>query len=215
MEARRLGANVVALDHSDVDVKDAAGALDAIAVDWPAAREVSGSVTVGDATALPFPDGTFDRVIAAEVMEHLPSDRPAFAECARVLRPGGTLAITVPRWFPELICWALGDDLPDLDGGHVRIYRRSTLNTRLAEVGLSPRAQHHAHALHAPYWWLRCAAGRADAEAIEETENFAIRSYRRFLEWHLMQQPALVNATERVLNPLLGKSLVVYADKKG
>lgn len=214
-EARRRGAHAVALDLSDLDAKDAAGTLDAMTVDWPAARDVSGSATVGDATSLPFPDGVFDRVIAAEVFEHLPVDRPAFAECARVLRPGGTLAVTVPRWFPELVCWALSADLPDLDGGHARIYRRSHLNARLAEVGLVPRDRHHAHALHAPYWWLRCAAGPVGDETFEpnDNENIAVRSYRRFLEWHITANPAAVTALERLLNPLIGKSLVIYADK--
>ena len=222
-EARRLGAHVVAVDLSDVDVKDAAGTLDAITVDWPTARAASGSTAVGDVTSLPFHDASFDRVIAAEVLEHLPADRPGFSECARVLRPGGTLAVTVPRWFPELICWALADDLPDLDGGHARIYRRSTLLGRLTAVGLVPRAQHHAHALHSPYWWLRCAARPseksefADAEFADhehaEEEGFAVSSYRRFLEWHIMQKPSFLVGLERILNPLLGKSLVVYADK--
>ncbi|HUR50398.1 MAG TPA: class I SAM-dependent methyltransferase [Acidimicrobiales bacterium] len=214
-EARRLGAHVVALDLSDVDVKDAAGTLDAVAVDWDAARAVSGAATVGDALSLPFADGAFDRVVAAEVFEHLPTDRAAFAECARVLRPGGALAVTVPRWFPELICWALSEDLPDLDGGHARIYRRSGLTARLAEVGLVPRDRHHAHALHAPYWWLRCAAGPVEEDSFEaqDDESFAVRTYRRFLEWHIVEKPAAITILERVLNPLLGKSLVVYADK--
>lgn len=214
-EARRLGAHAVALDLSDIDVKDAAGMLDAVTVDWAAAREVSGSATVGDASWLPFADNSFDRVIAAEVLEHLPVDRPAFAECARVLRPGGTLAVTVPRWFPELICWALSDDLPDLEGGHARIYRRSHLKNRLIEVGLVPRDRHHAHALHSPYWWMRCAAGSIENDGFEATEQegFAVRAYRRFLEWHIMQNPPAITALERVLNPVLGKSLVIYAEK--
>lgn len=212
-EARRLGAHAVAVDHSDLDVKDAAGTLEAVAVDSEAARQVSGSAAVGDVLGLPFPDGVFDRVIAAEVFEHLPIDRPAFAECARVLRPGGTLAVTVPRWFPELICWALSDDLPDFDGGHVRIYRRAALSARLEEVGLVPRSRHHAHALHSPYWWLRCGARPAHEDALEPREGSVVRSYRRFLEWHLTHGPAPVAALERLLNPVLGKSLVVYADK--
>ena len=55
------------------------------------------------------------------------------AELARVLRPGGTLAVTVPRWFPERVCWALAEEYhaPAVPGGHVRIYRRR----RLAAAG--------------------------------------------------------------------------------
>ena len=204
---------MVALDSSDVDVKDAAGLLDVVAIDWPAARGVSGSGTVGDATSLPFPDGAFDRVIAAEVLEHLPADRPAIAECARVLRPGGTLAVTVPRWYPELICWALSDDLPSSDGGHVRIYRRSNLQARLLEAGLEPRGHHHAHGLHAPYWWLRCGVGRVSEDFADDDSNLLVRNYQRFLEWHITRKPQLTESIERVLNPVLGKSLVIYADK--
>lgn len=215
-EARRLGAHAVALDSSDVDVKEAAGLLDVVAVDWPSARAGSGSGAVGDALALPFSDGSFDRVIAAEVLEHLPADRPAMAECARVLRPGGTLAVTVPRWYPELICWALSDDLPSTDGGHVRIYRRSSLQARLVDAGLVPRARHHAHALHAPYWWLRCAIGRVEEEELAEPDdNVVVRRYQRFLEWHIMDKPRLTVTIERLLDPVLGKSLVIYADKPG
>jgi ubiquinone/menaquinone biosynthesis C-methylase UbiE len=40
---------------------------------------------------LPFPDSCFDKVIAAEVMEHVPDDAAILAELARVLRPGATL----------------------------------------------------------------------------------------------------------------------------
>ena len=72
---------------------------------------------------LPFADGTFDRVIASEVLEHIPDDGAAMAELARVLRPGGTMAVTVPRCGPEAVNWALSDEYHDVPGGHVRIYR--------------------------------------------------------------------------------------------
>ena len=78
----------------------------------------------------------FDRVIAAEVLEHIPDDRGALVELARVLRPGGTLAVTVPRWWPELLNWALSDDYHTTPGGHVRIYRRGVLVERLGRAGL-------------------------------------------------------------------------------
>ena len=40
------------------------------------------------------PDGAFDKVIAAEVLEHIPDDVSAMAEIARVLRPGGRIAVS-------------------------------------------------------------------------------------------------------------------------
>jgi hypothetical protein len=69
-----------------------------------------------------------------------------------------------------------------------------------------PGESHHAHALHAPYWWLKCAVGVQRDPAI-------VRAYHRMLVWDLTKRPWLTRTAERVLDPLFGKSLVVYADK--
>jgi hypothetical protein len=73
-------------------------------------------------------------------------------------------------------------------------------------VGLSPRGSHHAHALHAPFWWLKCAVG-------VDKDSAAVRAYHRLLVWDLTTRPWLTRTAERLLDPLFGKSLVVYADK--
>jgi ubiquinone/menaquinone biosynthesis C-methylase UbiE len=106
-EAHRQGAHTVAYDRNGGEVKDAAAMLGAMRLAGEAPAGVLGTAVNGDALALPFADGTFDRVIAAEVLEHVPADAAAMAELVRVLRPGGTLAVTVPSWFPEKVCWAL------------------------------------------------------------------------------------------------------------
>ena len=49
-----------------------------------------------DLTALPFADASYDLVICAHVLEHIPDDRAAIAEIHRVLRPGGTALLQVP-----------------------------------------------------------------------------------------------------------------------
>ncbi len=106
-EAARRGARVVALDADDVEVKTTAGLLLAMeqAGDVPAPG--CGTTAVGNALKLPFADGAFDRVIASEILEHIPPDTIAIDELARVTRVGGTLGITVPRFGPELLNWAL------------------------------------------------------------------------------------------------------------
>ena len=122
-EMYRRGADVVALDQDADEL--------ATVREWFAAMREEGSVPdgaeadvkQGDALALPFPDGEFDRVVAAEVLEHIPDDAAAIAELVRVLRPGGTMAVTVPRWLPEKVCWALSEEYHQVEGGHVRIYR--------------------------------------------------------------------------------------------
>ncbi len=158
--------------------------------------------------SLPFADGCFDLVLCAEVLEHVRDDGRVLAEIRRVLRPGGDLVVSVPRWGPERLCWALSADYAAAEGGHVRIYRKPALLKRLAGAGLKPHAAHYAHSLHTPYWWLKCLVGpqRADARLVN--------IYHRFLVWDLMKKPRLTRALERILNPILGKSLVVYARKQ-
>ena len=136
----------------------------------------------GDATRMPFPDGSFDRVIAAEVLEHIPDDRRALREIARVLRPGGQVAVTVPAWLPERICWRLSDDYHNVPGGHVRIYTRAEMETKLAQAGLRVSGHHHAHGLHSPYWWLKCAVG------VHDDDHPLARAYHRLLVWDIMTQ---------------------------
>jgi SAM-dependent methyltransferase len=198
-EALRRGAHVVALDTDEGELQKVSGMFTAMR----AAGEVA-----GDATAMPFPDGCFDAVIAAEVLEHIPADQAAMDELARVLRPGGLAAVTVPSWLPERICWRLSDDYHNVPGGHVRIFTRPELEAKLARAGLQVGWRHHAHGLHSPYWWLKCAVG------VHDDKHSLVSAYHRVLVWDIMRKPALTRLADRALNPLIGKSLVVYAAKQ-
>jgi len=163
----------------------------------------------GDGTGLPFGDDTFDVIVCSEVMEHIPDDSAAAAELARVLKPGGLLAVTVPTFLPERICWALSDEYhaPFVPGGHVRIFTQVELENRFTTAGLVPEGTHHAHALHSPYWWLKCAVGPTN------DDNPLVQAYLKLLTWDIMKAPKLTRWTEKALNPVLGKSLVLYARK--
>ena len=68
-------------------------------------------------------DNIYDAVICSEVLEHLESLDDAVSEIVRVLKPGGVLAVSVPRFIPELICWKLSSEYSKTPGGHVRIFR--------------------------------------------------------------------------------------------
>jgi SAM-dependent methyltransferase len=206
-EAMRRGAAVTAIDADAGEVKDAWWLMKGLASDDPsvAATQGIGTAVIGDALRLPFSDSSFERVIAAEVLEHIQDDRSALGELSRVLRPGGTLAVTVPRWWPELVTWAISDDYHNKPGGHIRIYRRSALVARMRESGLTPYFCHHAHALHSPYWWLRAAVGVAN------DQHPAVRTYHRLLVWDITAGTPVTRVPERLLNPIVGKSVVVYA----
>ena len=213
-ESFRQGARVVAFDYSAAELKDVGG-LFAAMVDAGEAGTRPGSLAVttnGDALRLPFPDDTFDRIIASEVLEHVTDDQIALDEIFRVLKPGGTLAATVPAWFPEQICWVLSNEYhaPFVEGGHVRIYSEPKLRARMRTAGLRPGAAHRAHALHSPYWWLKCAVGPTN------DNHPLVKAYLQMLIWDIAQtQPmgTVTRWTERLLNPVLGKSIVVYARK--
>jgi SAM-dependent methyltransferase len=205
-EAYRRGATVLAVDWGQHEVATTTEWLGAITAAGEAPAGAAAGAARGDLRALPVPDASVDRVIASEVLEHIPDDRAAFSEIARVLKPGGRVAVTVPRYGPERICWALSDSYHANEGGHIRIYRGDQLWERLATVGLQPTDTHHAHALHAPYWWLKCAVG-------VDRDIAAVRAYHRLLVWDLVARPWLTRTAERMLDPVLGKSFVIYADK--
>ena len=64
-----------------------------------------------------------------------------------------------------------------------------------------------AHALHVPYWWLKCLFWRADPEP------WPVRLYHRLLVWDLMKRPWITRAVDALLNPFMGKSIVLYFTK--
>jgi SAM-dependent methyltransferase len=206
-EALRRGAHVVALDTDEGELHEVTNMFAAMAEAGETPAHGSASAVVADATAMPFPSGSFDRVIAAEVLEHIPADQAAMNEIARVLRPGGVAAVTVPAWLPERICWRLSDDYHNVPGGHLRIFTRGELETKLARAGLAVGGHHHAHALHSPYWWLKCAVG------VHDDGHPLARAYHRLLVWEIMKQPSIMRLADRALNPVIGKSVVVYATK--
>jgi SAM-dependent methyltransferase len=206
-ELYRRGAHVVAFDRNVDDLAEVDAMFKAMREAGEAPDGATAETVEGDALRMPFPDAHFDTVIAAEILEHIPEDEVAMAELARVVRPGGMVAVSVPRWLPEKICWALSDAYHEVEGGHVRIYGRSQLIERLEATGLHLVGTHHAHALHSPYWWLKCAVG------VDRDDHFLPREYHKLLVWDLMRKPWLTRTAERVLDPVIGKSLVVYLTK--
>ncbi len=208
-ELARQGANVVALDYAQSEVEGTRATFAAMAeVNEIAEARFAGGLQ-GDATRLPFADNSFDRVITSEVLEHIQADTAAITEFARVLKAGGTFAATVPTWLPEKINWMLSDEYhaPKSVGGHVRIYTATELKAKLRSAGLAVTGSHHAHALHSPYWWLKCAVG------VRRDDHRLVKAYRRMLEWEIVKQPRGLKLVERAASPVLGKSYIVYATK--
>lgn len=206
-EMYRRGADVVAFDQ---DVEELEGVRDLFVAMQEAGEVPEGAeadVKEGDALALPFGDGEFDRVVAAEVLEHIPADIQAIGELVRVLRPGGTLAVSVPRWFPEVVNWKLSDDYHNVPGGHIRIYTDKELIDKVSKAGMTFDGKEYAHGLHSPYWWIKCAVG------VENDGHPLAKAYHKLLVWEIMKQPKALQLAGKVLDPLIGKSMVLYFTK--
>lgn len=91
-------------------------------------------LTGGDLTLLPFKTASFDVVSALDVIEHVPDDRRAVAEIARVLRPGGILVATVPAYR---FLWGPHDEALH----HQRRYHGAEFRNLIREGGLHVEAQ--------------------------------------------------------------------------
>jgi SAM-dependent methyltransferase len=167
-----------------------------------APRKLSGGVLRGDVFRLPFPDARFDRVICSEVMEHVHRPEDALRELVRVLAPGGRIAVTVPTATTEHLYLRLTRDYFESPGGHIRIFRPRELARALARAGVHVEGAGFAHALHSPYWALRCLLGLDD-----ETPG-PTRAYRRFL-LHATFSPFW----RRALDLVWPKSLVLYGTR--
>ena len=152
--ALERGARVVGLDLDLASLRKAAGALRFRGRE----KGALAAMLQGDAFRLPFADASFDRVICAEVMEHVHDYRGAARELARVTRPGGRVAVTIPTATSEHLYLRLGDDYFESPGGHIRIFRPARPRARrCAAAGLATEGVGFAHAL--PHALLGAALG--------------------------------------------------------
>ena len=200
------GLEIYGVDLNQASLDKAAEGLATLAT--PQLDETS-QVTfeTGDATALRFEDGYFDAVICSEVMEHLPDYHAAIKEIRRVLKPTGKLCISVPHAWPERICWQLApppNGYAFEPGGHIRIFDEVDLKVSVESHGFKLFNRHHAHGIHVPYWWLKCAFWD------REDDHPMVKAYHNFLVWDLMKKPFLSRALDTVVSPVMGKSMVLY-----
>ncbi len=103
-------------------------------------------VLCASATALPFPDRTFDLVTALDVIEHLDDDVAGLREIFRVLKPGAAAVLFVPAfqalWGPN-----------DVQSGHRRRYRRRRFEQAVEAAGLRVERVSYANfAMFVPIW---------------------------------------------------------------
>ena len=197
-------ASIVGMDLSFEDLKIAQSRLKDFET-----SELSTSCTfgLGNINDIPLQDSSLDAVICSEVLEHVDSPNESVRELVRVLKPGGVMALSVPRYLPELICWKLSKEYSKTPGGHVRIFKHQELKNLAVSNGLEYQSFHWAHGLHTPYWWLQCLFWKT------KEDSFLVKQYHKLLVWDLMKKPLFTKILESILQPLIGKSLVMYFRK--
>ena len=113
-----------------------------LALQFAARRGLSGMLQA-DALNIPLRSESVDLVVALDVLEHLPQDRPAVQEFMRVLRPGGVVVATVPA-DPRL--WSEHD----VALMHYRRYRIAEVGSLFANAGFNCRKLAHCMTLLYP-----------------------------------------------------------------
>ena len=148
----------------------------------------------------PFADGAFDRIIAAEVLEHIPDDRSAIAELARVLQAGRSHGRDrCRRGSPSASTGRSTASTTTSPAGTSASTGSTSSRTRLEDVGLVLRGSHHAHALHSPYWWIRCAGG------VNNPDRLLARRYHDVLVWQIMKNPPVLRYARSRAQPGAGQ----------
>jgi SAM-dependent methyltransferase len=202
--ALERGARVVGLDLDRDALRAAALPLRKRGLE----RDSLAEMLQGNTFQLPFRNETFDRVICSEVMEHVHDYRGAARELARVTRPEGIVAVTIPTATSENLYLRLGDEYFESPGGHIRIFRPRQLAEGLASAGLATLGVGFAHGFHTPYWLLRSVMHLPNAD-----ESRLVRFYRHFLIRATGSQ-LMDRVEKRLLNYVCPKSLILYAEKR-
>ena len=202
---KRNDCLVCALDIDETNLKKAHYAL--YLLDKQSETRGKWLLVKGNILSLPFKDASFDKIICSEVLEHVPNDLQGIRELVRVLKDDGTLALSVPSYLPETICWKLSRDYHNKPGGHIRIYKAGEVISKLQQSNLRIYAVRHKHALHSFYWISRCFFGLKNEKALIPY------LHHKFLVWDIYHNSRPVHLLDSFLNKFFSKSLVVYARK--
>lgn len=156
---------------------------------------------------LPLDEETFDVVTALDVLEHMKDDVAALSEFRRVLRPGGTLVLTVPAYQ---FLWGAQDEISH----HYRRYTRRELTSRLTDAGFSVQRASYFNVLLFPVIAAVRIARRLRRAPVELRSDFEMTRPGRLngiLGWLFGREAELLGR----MNLPFGVSIVTVASRDG
>lgn len=123
-------------------------------LEWAERERIDARLASVDIQKLPFADNSFDKLLLSEVLEHIADDRQAMREVFRVLKPGGTLALSVPHADYPFLWDPINKTLEALDmppirapglvtglwSNHWRLYRPGELRDVVGAAGFQIEA---------------------------------------------------------------------------
>lgn len=155
-------------------------------------------VTRASVSALPFPDGSFDAVIALDVLYHraVPDESGALAEIARVVRPGGAVIIHVAA-HPRLA------RSHDREVHGVRRFTRCGLGALARAAGLEVSELAYRNALALPAAVVACVLDRV----CRREQRSALRPLPPWLNGLLLRLSQVENSLLKLAPPPTGLSV--------
>jgi SAM-dependent methyltransferase len=112
-----------------------------------------GRITTGTLADLPPEPANYDAITLFEVLEHLANPLETLVACRKLLRPGGTIVISVPNRLRR----GADDDPVDWPPNHLTRWTDRAMNAVLARAGLSARSCYTRKTSRYGYWeagWL-------------------------------------------------------------
>ena len=134
-EMYRRGADVIAFDQDADELAEVRELFVAMREAGEVPEGADADVKEGDALRCPSPTASSTGSSPPRCSSTSPPTSTRSRSWSGSLRPGGTLAISVPRWLPEVVNWKLSDDYHNAAGGHIRIYTDHELVDKVTKAG--------------------------------------------------------------------------------